>query len=382
MVFRRRGARTYTFQARLPNGRYQQLQTGAPFTAAGKALASRTEAMWNSLALEHRAWDLLEPVLAARRGDRAQRLGRLYDFWVTTRYSPGAMRRLLADVDVEPLVATFETWYRQHVRADTVAHAVAHVRHLIPACGPCPASGLTPAALSRALAEYPGTRNTKRRVHSHWSRFFGYCVSVHSAFDENPMARVERPGEERRPIRFYELDTVERIVAAQPTPGRRALFALLYSTGIEVGTALRLTRADVWDASQEIRAAGTKTHTRDRVSSISDWGWPLVRDYVRSLLPGAPLFPGYRVDVVWHWHRETTNALGLAEHLRVHAARHHWAVLALRAGVPVRVVQLQLGHATPTLTIGLYGAFLPSGDDRAVWRARITSYEMHRREVR
>jgi integrase/recombinase XerD len=195
------------------------------------------------------------------------------------------------------------------------------------------------------------------------------------------MARVERPGEERKPIRFYEADTVERIVAAQPTAGRRALFALLYSTGIEVGTALRLTRADVWDASQEIRAAGTKTHTRDRVASVSDWAWPLVREYMRPLLPGAPLFPGYRVDVVWHWHRESTRALGLTEHLRVHAARHHWAVLALRAGVPVRVVQLQLGHATPTLTIGLYGAFLPSGEDRAAWRARVTSHEAHRREA-
>jgi len=62
-------------------------------------------------------------------------------------------------------------------------------------------------------------------------------------------------------------------------------------------------------------------------------------------------------------------ALELADRLKVHAARHHWAVLALRAGVPVRVVQCQLGHATPTLTLGLYGAFLPSGEDRATWRA-------------
>ena len=61
--------------------------------------------------------------------------------------------------------------------------------------------------------------------------------------------------------------------------------------------------------------------------------------------------PGYRVDLVWHWSRETTQALGLSEHLRVHAARPHWAVHALRAG-PGRLVQTQLGHATPTLTIG------------------------------
>jgi hypothetical protein len=144
MVFRRTGARTFAFQARLPNGRYKQLQTTAPLTAAGKALASRIEAMWTSLAFEHRAWDLLEPVLTASRGERAQRLGRLYDLWVATKYNPAAMRRLLTDVDVEPLVASFEAWYRQHVRPDTVAHAVAHVRALLPVGSPCSVARITP----------------------------------------------------------------------------------------------------------------------------------------------------------------------------------------------------------------------------------------------
>jgi hypothetical protein len=171
MVFKRTGARTYAFQARLPNGRYRQLQTGAPYTAAGKALASRIEAMWTALALEHRAWDLLEPVLTASRGERAARLGRLYDLWVETKYNPNAMRRLLADVDLEPLVATFDTWYRQHVRGDTVDHAVAHLRVLLPAGVACSVAKMTPAAIAQALAAYPGTRNTRRRVHSHWSLF-------------------------------------------------------------------------------------------------------------------------------------------------------------------------------------------------------------------
>jgi integrase/recombinase XerD len=192
---------------------------------------------------------------------------------------------------------------------------------------------------------------------------------------------VERPTEQRHPIRFYELDVVERIVDAQRTESRRALFALLYGTGIEVGTALRLTRADVTDVTQAIRAAGTKTHARDRVASVNDWAWPILHAYVRTLLPSAPLFPGFRVDVVWHWHRETVEGLGLVERIKVHAARHHWAVLALRAGAPVRVVQCQLGHATPTLTLSLYGAFLPSDEDRATWRARVTSHEARRREA-
>jgi integrase len=79
------------------------------------------------------------------------------------------------------------------------------------------------------------------------------------------------------------------------------------------------------------------------------------------------------------WHRETTEALRLAEHLRVHAARHHWAVLALRGGVPVRVVQTQLGHASPTLTLGLYGAFIPGAEEQR--RASHTGEERKTGEV-
>ena len=98
--------------------------------------------------LEHRAWDLLEPVLAASRGERAQRLGRLYDLWVATKYNPAAMRRHLADVDLAPLVSSFETWYRQHVRPLTATRAVTHVRILLPVGASVSVAGITPARLA------------------------------------------------------------------------------------------------------------------------------------------------------------------------------------------------------------------------------------------
>jgi hypothetical protein len=79
------------------------------------------------------------------------------------------------------------------------------------------AGTMTPAVLAQALAAHPGTRNTWRRVRSHWSRFFGHLSTVHRVFDMDPMHAVERPAERRPPIAFYELDTVERIVGAQPT---------------------------------------------------------------------------------------------------------------------------------------------------------------------
>ncbi|MGH7518511.1 MAG: hypothetical protein ACREOC_13740 [Gemmatimonadales bacterium] len=52
----------------------------------------------------------------------------------------------------------------------------------------------------------------------------------------------------------------------------------------------------------------------------------------------------------------------------------------LRAGTPVEVVRRQLGHATPNLTLALYGAFLPTAADRAHWRDQVATHEAKRRE--
>jgi len=64
------------------------------------------------------------------------------------------------------------------------------------------------------------------------------------------------------------------------------------------------------------------------------------------------------------WHRETVKELRLPVY-PLKNARHHWAVLRLRAGVPIHVVQNQLGHSTAKLTLDTYGRWLPRSEDRA-----------------
>jgi hypothetical protein len=78
------------------------------------------------------------------------------------------MRRRLDDQDLEPLVGEWTTWYEGQVKADSAAHAVAHVRHLFPAGTPRMASELTTAWLTMPLTAYASRRNTRRKVHSSW----------------------------------------------------------------------------------------------------------------------------------------------------------------------------------------------------------------------
>jgi len=153
-------------------------------------------------------------------------IGALYDLWTATRWDVHEIRRRLNDPNLEPLVAEWRSVYgRSGPKADSVAHALTHVRALLPEGTLRLASTVTVEWLTERLYAYQGKPNTLRKVHSSWSQFFAYCTDVKGLYPANPMAKVTRPAVQGSPIRFYELDVVERIVAHQPTSERRALFA-------------------------------------------------------------------------------------------------------------------------------------------------------------
>ena len=373
MVFKRKTGRGWMFQARTRHG-------WKPLTFRGtRPKAVRLAEIWEEMAHNERAWDILDPILTSPRKERQQRLGQLLDLMTETRGAVGEVRRRLNDPNLESYVEKWEKVY-QELRPKSVNKQLARLRHFFPENRPRLASTVTTAWLTEHLYTYPGKPDTLRGVHSALSVFMEYLTTVHHLYAVSPMLMVPKPPAGRPLVRFFEQDQAERIIGYQSEAARRVFYAIAYGTGIESGVTLALSRADIWTASREIRAAGTKTTTRDRVAIVADWAWPIIQEYVRDLLPTARLFPeDWRVDTVSRWHAETLAALKLP-HLRLHNARHHWAVTRLRAGVPVAVVQRQLGHSTPQLTLKTYGTFIPTGEDRARWEAQ-TSADSARRSA-
>jgi len=375
MAYTRDGRPTFYFQARTAHGR-KLMSLGTP----DRALAKKIEAMWEALTYEHRAWDCVEPVL-----QRQMKIAALFDLWRDSGRNVDELRRRLHDVDLEPLVADFLAVHKAKVKPDSLEHIEFHLRHLLPEGQSFARSRATVEFLTATLYAYPGKPGTIRKVHSDWSVFFAYLTDVRSLYERNPMEKVARPPASKPIVRFYELDVVERIVAAQPTAERRALFALLYGTACEITVALGLTRADIFEKRKEVRTAGTKTHTRDRVSRVADWAWPIFWAHSKALLPAAKLFPNVPSRyTASDWHTETVGlapkGLGLTQQYPMYNARHHWAVRQLRAGAPIKLVQEGLGHASPNLTLSTYGQFRPSGADRDRWEEAATEYEKDRRE--
>jgi integrase len=369
----------------------------AKATPDGRKLAAKIEQMWETLAVDHRAWDVLGAVR-----ERRLTIGRLYDWWIEVEregLKPAervpALRRRLNDIALGDLLEAFLVVYEHQVGPEQVKRARRHIEYLV-------AEGLTaskasPELLTARLYAFKGARNTLRVVHSSWTVFFEYARTVRDAVPTNPMANVARPPVQKHPPAFYELDTIERICDWQPTPQRRALFAFLYGTAIEISVALTLTRADVNPATKEVRAPGTKAHQRDRVVRVDDWAWARFWSYVRDLHPAVTLFAGLDRWKASDWHRQTVgdgeklchnqwrtttrDGLKLGKRIKMYAARHAWAARHLRAGVPIEVVQRQLGHGSAKETLDTYGMFLPGAADRNHWQRQVAKAEKRRRSA-
>lgn len=75
---------------------------------------------------------------------------------------------------------------------------------------------------------------------------------------------------------------------------------------------------------------------------------------------GVPYYP----DSLSEWFDDKVKALGLPR-IRLHDMRHTAATLMLAGGVPVKVVSEMLGHASPTITLGIYAHVLPGMAEEA-----------------
>jgi len=332
-----------------------------------------------------RAWEFLEAVLDSRLT-----LGQLFDAYRMNDLD--GLRATLQDVDLRDHVAGWQGWLRDRVGASSQERYLAHLRTLVPDAAPFWRSGFTGPAVAHWLASrtrlvqkrrpsptHPRARGpelprpisgaTRRKYLAAVQSFSRYLRTM-GVLDHDPLAGIAAPPPAPPRLVVIELPEVLRIVQGA-RDGYRPLFALLYGSGVEISAALGLTRRDVDPKHREVRARGTKTHTRDRIVRVADWAWPIFAEALGGVLPGAKLFPGLDRWRVGDEHRAHLKALGL-DHHRLHDARHFYAVRAVKAGTPYELVARQLGHADVQMVAKVYGRFAPGFQDRDRWE-RIAS---------
>ena len=250
--------------------------------------------------------------------------------------------------------------------------------------GPDPARGYL-----ASLARPPRTlRPSSHRRKAASIRAFYRFAYGDELIDVDVAGALELPRQARRLPDTLDAREVERLLEAVPLPRMpvasdaavadlrdRALLELLYASGLRIGEALGLDRADLSLEGAYVRVIGKGD--RERLVPV---GEPAVAALARYLdqgrgswlaraAPGAgasagsgrslgsrggageALFVtarGARMDrmAAWRAIQRAAARAGLPEHVTPHTLRHSFATHLLEGGADLRVVQELLGHAS------------------------------------
>jgi site-specific recombinase XerD len=155
---------------------------------------------------------------------------------------------------------------------------------------------------------------------------------------------------------------VEEIIAVMRKAGyghnglrARGLIVVLWRAGPRVGEALALAESDLEPRRGSLLVRHGKGGKRREVG-MDAWGWEQLRPWleVRITLPPGPLFcihSGHSVGRPWQssgvrtQFRRLALRAGVRRRFAPHQLRHAHAVEMAREGVPLNVIQRQLGHA-------------------------------------
>jgi integrase/recombinase XerC len=219
------------------------------------------------------------------------------------------------------------------------------------------------AALHRA-----GLKNRSIARHLSTLRSFFRWACREGFLEKNPARGVVSPRAPRPLPRAMTLADTESLLSAsekESVPEReRALFELLYGTGLRVSEAAGLDLEDVDLASRLARVLGKGG--KERIVPFGEEAQDALRAYlpVRSALrrsaageeEGAePLFVNRRggrltTRSMSRLLKRRLAAAGLPQDISPHALRHTFATHLLQAGADLRSIQELLGHASLSTT--------------------------------
>ncbi len=247
---------------------------------------------------------------------------------------------------------------------------------VLPEFGTVSINRISPAAIREWTAAMLDDGLSASRVRAAKGRL-AQCLQmavVDGLLLRNPADGIKTPPVRRRPQRFLEVAQVTALAAA--AENRQAGAGLVVETLAFVGlrwgelVALRRSRMDILRRRIEVAEAATE------IGGELSWGTPknhesrtvtmpstfldklaahlgsVARDGLVFTAPrGGPLRSSTWRRKVWV---PAIDEAGIA-YLRIHDLRHTAASLMISSGASIKAVQRQLGHATATMTLDLYG---------------------------
>jgi integrase/recombinase XerD len=212
--------------------------------------------------------------------------------------------------------------------------------------------GLSPRSIARSVAAVRG--------------FYRY-LALDRRLDRNPAEDLHPPRAWAALPRFLSVDEVDALLA-QPdvsTPRGlrdRAMFEVLYATGVRVTELVSLRAADLHLDQEYLTCVGKGN--KERIIPIGaaavTWLMRYIRDARPMLADGnggarARLFVNARGGPLsrvgfWKILKAHGRGAGLPRTLSPHVVRHSFATHLLERGADLRAIQMMLGHADLSTT--------------------------------
>jgi integrase/recombinase XerD len=209
---------------------------------------------------------------------------------------------------------------------------------------------------SRRIRDKIDSRSAAKAISSLRS-FYKFLIDG-GVMKDNPASLLEMPRRDSRLPSVYPQELVETMLNSvdtdTPTGIRdRALFELIYSSGLRVSEAVALDVDDVFFQEGIARVTGKGSKERLVVFGAEAERW--LKHYIAEIRPrllgkcrGSALFvgrTGRRLSRkgIWKNYANITSQLGMNSHL--HSLRHSFATGMLAGGADLRSVQELLGHA-------------------------------------
>jgi integrase/recombinase XerC len=212
------------------------------------------------------------------------------------------------------------------------------------------AKGLAPRTLALVL--------------SAWRGWFRWLVR-HRGFAANPVLGIRAPKAAKPLPKALSVEQTEQLLSheeeSSPWSLRdRAMFELLYSSGLRLGELVALDagdgRLDLPEGEVTVTGKGSKTRTvpvgakaRDALAAWISVRSSVAASHEKALFVGArgrrisPAVVGSRLNA---WARQR----GLGTRIHPHTLRHSFASHVLQSSQDLRAVQEMLGHASISTT--------------------------------
>lgn len=296
-----------------------------------------------------------------------------------------------------------------HIRDGTERnYSWAVEKHILPELGHLSLQAVTAARVRDFLSNRLASglaKKTVRNIQGVLQVMLGEAMAVDGIIATNPAAAPSRgrsrtlrlgstQAERRAKVKALDAAQLGRFLeqALQTEPTYALLWRVAASTGLRPGESLALQWDDLdvperrllirrgWTAARRLEPTKT-AHERyvDLAAGVlAELQAHDTATKAAALARGDPrpvwMFPA-RGGKHPHDHSEnlrafarTLKAAGLPPHHTPHGLRHTYASLLLAAGESIQYVQRQLGHASITMTVDLYGSWLPAGNPAAADR--------------